>query len=222
MPTCLICPHPPTKRDGYDRRGCHRYTCRRCRRDFIPALRFRLPRLPLAGLGDLGRHALVPRLPALSQARRRTPRRAWDRCLRPNLPELGPDFRTLLAKETDRSELTASRSKTVAPPPSASSSSKPPPRSSPACSATTMRPPLVSSWRPGAPGAGTLPAPAVGNGELDPGDGPLQGLPRLRGLRATGGHRLRRHLLPEVDLRSASGGCRRRRPPRHHRCPRHK
>jgi transposase-like protein len=34
MPTCLICRQPPTKRDGYDRRGRQRYTCRRCRRDF--------------------------------------------------------------------------------------------------------------------------------------------------------------------------------------------
>jgi transposase-like protein len=34
MPTCLICQQPPTKRDGYDRRGRQRYTCRRCRRDF--------------------------------------------------------------------------------------------------------------------------------------------------------------------------------------------
>ena len=34
MPTCLICRQPPTKRDGYDRRGRQRYTCRLCRRDF--------------------------------------------------------------------------------------------------------------------------------------------------------------------------------------------
>jgi transposase-like protein len=34
MRTCLICRQPPTKRDGYDRHGRHRYTCRRCRRDF--------------------------------------------------------------------------------------------------------------------------------------------------------------------------------------------
>src|SRR5262249_41024878 len=34
MPTCLICQQPSTKRDGYDRRGRQRYTCRRCRRDF--------------------------------------------------------------------------------------------------------------------------------------------------------------------------------------------
>ncbi len=34
MPTCLICRQPPTNRDGYDRRGRQRYTCRRCRRDF--------------------------------------------------------------------------------------------------------------------------------------------------------------------------------------------
>src|SRR5262249_23867829 len=34
MPTCLICRQPPTKRDGYDRCGRQRYTCRRCRRDF--------------------------------------------------------------------------------------------------------------------------------------------------------------------------------------------
>jgi transposase-like protein len=34
MPTCLICQQLPTKRDGYDRRGRQRYTCRRCRRDF--------------------------------------------------------------------------------------------------------------------------------------------------------------------------------------------
>ena len=34
MPTCLICQQPPTKRDGYDRRGRQRYTCRPCHRDF--------------------------------------------------------------------------------------------------------------------------------------------------------------------------------------------
>jgi putative transposase len=34
MPTCLICRQPPTKRDGYDRRGRQRYTCRPCSRDF--------------------------------------------------------------------------------------------------------------------------------------------------------------------------------------------
>jgi transposase-like protein len=34
MPTCLICRQPPTKRDGDDRRGRQRYTCRPCRRDF--------------------------------------------------------------------------------------------------------------------------------------------------------------------------------------------
>ena len=34
MPSCLICQRPPTKRDGYDRRGRQRYTCRPCRRDF--------------------------------------------------------------------------------------------------------------------------------------------------------------------------------------------
>ena len=34
MPTCLTCQQPPTKRDGYDRRGRQRYACRRCRRDF--------------------------------------------------------------------------------------------------------------------------------------------------------------------------------------------
>ena len=34
MPTCLICRQPPNKRDGYDRRGRQRYTCRPCSRDF--------------------------------------------------------------------------------------------------------------------------------------------------------------------------------------------
>ena len=34
MPTCLICRQPATKRDGYDRRGRQRYTCRPCSRDF--------------------------------------------------------------------------------------------------------------------------------------------------------------------------------------------